>query len=54
MFSPILTVIISIGSEKVSAATIASAVRVPVPRSFVPIRSSTDPSLLMLHMHWEA
>ena len=54
VFSPIFTVTALSGTPNVSAATIVSAVRVPVPRSFVPMRSSIVPSLFTMHMHCDA
>ena len=42
--SPILTLTASSGRPSVSASTMLSAVRVPMPRSCVPIFSSTEPS----------
>src|SRR6185312_17400337 len=42
--SPMLSWILSIGNPSVSPATIRMAVRVPVPRSWLPILIFTEPS----------
>ena len=41
-----------IGSPRVSAATWVMMVRVPVPKSWVPISTSTELSGLMVVRHW--
>ncbi len=52
--SPITTFTASSGRPKVSAATMLMAVRVPVPRSWLPNSTSTEPSGLMVVRHWLA
>src|SRR5439155_5040201 len=49
--SPILTLTVSTGRPRVSAATIAITVRVPVPRSCEPSSAETDPSGLIVTLH---
>ena len=49
--SPILSLMACIGSPKVSAATCVMMVRVPVPRSWLPISISTLPSGWMVALH---
>ncbi len=51
-FDPIVSLIAPIGSPRVSAATWVMMVRVPVPRSCVPISTSTEPSGWMVVRHW--
>src|SRR5260370_31089999 len=52
--SPITTLTAASGRPSVSDATILMQVRVPVPRSWLPNSAITDPSGLMLTLHWLA
>ena len=44
LLSPIFTLMAPTGRPSVSAATMAMMVRVPVPRSWLPSSTSTEPS----------
>src|ERR1043166_8495865 len=52
-FLPIRTLTASSGRPRVSATTIPTHVRVPTPRSCVPIFASTEPSGLIVTSHSE-
>ena len=53
-FLPISIRTLSIGRPRVSAITMVHTVRVPVPRSCVPDRPTTDPSGLIVTLHCES